>query len=167
MPNVIVTREDPIAVVQLDRPDVLNALSEELMDELVGAARSLNERAEQRGRDGREEVRRGLLGGAAGEVVEEGEREGGRAEHPRRRPEELAELRDEGRRGLEERFRVQRLDRGRRRHRAIDVGPWGIAMACLESGPVFENDSQEWEQRTGPNFKRKVGGAMATQLGGR
>jgi enoyl-CoA hydratase len=38
VPNtVVVTREDPIAVVQLNRPDVLNALNEELMDELVSA----------------------------------------------------------------------------------------------------------------------------------
>jgi enoyl-CoA hydratase len=42
MPNVIVTREDPIAVVQLNRPEVLNALSEELMDELVTALESLD-----------------------------------------------------------------------------------------------------------------------------
>ena len=40
MPTVIVTRDEPIAVVQLNRPDVLNAISEELMDELV---RSLEE----------------------------------------------------------------------------------------------------------------------------
>ncbi len=42
MPNVIVTREEPIAVVQLNRPQVLNALSEELMDELVAALESLD-----------------------------------------------------------------------------------------------------------------------------
>ncbi len=42
MPNVIVTREDPIAVIQLNRPDVLNALSEELMDELVSAFEQLD-----------------------------------------------------------------------------------------------------------------------------
>jgi enoyl-CoA hydratase len=38
--TVLVTREAPIAVVQLNRPEVLNALSEELMRELV---RSLDE----------------------------------------------------------------------------------------------------------------------------
>jgi enoyl-CoA hydratase len=38
--TVIVTREAPIAIVQLNRPEVLNALSEELMRELV---RSLEE----------------------------------------------------------------------------------------------------------------------------
>ncbi|HEV8656756.1 MAG TPA: enoyl-CoA hydratase-related protein, partial [Candidatus Limnocylindria bacterium] len=40
MATVIVTREAQIAVVQLNRPEVLNALSEELMRELV---RSLDE----------------------------------------------------------------------------------------------------------------------------
>jgi len=40
--TVIVTREEPIAVVQLNRPEVLNALSEELMDELVGALETLD-----------------------------------------------------------------------------------------------------------------------------
>ena len=43
MPNVLVTREEPIALVQLNRPDVLNALSEELMDELVTALEGLDE----------------------------------------------------------------------------------------------------------------------------
>ncbi len=42
MPTVKVTREPPIAVVQLDRPEVLNALNEELMDELVGALEALD-----------------------------------------------------------------------------------------------------------------------------
>ncbi len=42
MPNVIVTREDPIAVVQLNRPEVLNALSEGLMDELVAELETLD-----------------------------------------------------------------------------------------------------------------------------
>ena len=42
MPNVIVTREDPIAVVQLNRPEVLNAISEELMRELVAALEALD-----------------------------------------------------------------------------------------------------------------------------
>ncbi|MBU6423889.1 MAG: enoyl-CoA hydratase/isomerase family protein, partial [Chloroflexi bacterium] len=42
MSNVIVTREDPIAVVQLNRPEVLNALSEELLDELVTALEALD-----------------------------------------------------------------------------------------------------------------------------
>jgi enoyl-CoA hydratase len=40
MSTVIVTREAPIAIVQLNRPEVLNALNEELLDELV---RSLEE----------------------------------------------------------------------------------------------------------------------------
>jgi enoyl-CoA hydratase len=36
MPNtVIITREAPIATVQINRPDVLNALNEEVLDELV------------------------------------------------------------------------------------------------------------------------------------
>ena len=43
MANVLVTREDPIAVVQLNRPEVLNALSEELMDELVRALEELDD----------------------------------------------------------------------------------------------------------------------------
>ena len=42
MPNVTVAREDPIAVVQLNRPEVLNALNEELMDELVRALEELD-----------------------------------------------------------------------------------------------------------------------------
>jgi enoyl-CoA hydratase len=42
MPNVVVTREVPIAVVQLNRPEVLNALSEELMDELVRVLEELD-----------------------------------------------------------------------------------------------------------------------------
>ena len=42
MPTVVVTRETPIAVVQLNRPEVLNALNEELMDELVSALEALD-----------------------------------------------------------------------------------------------------------------------------
>src|SRR2546425_2001574 len=43
MPNtVIVTREEPIAIVQLTRPEVLNALNEELLDELVKALTELD-----------------------------------------------------------------------------------------------------------------------------
>ena len=42
MPVVLVTREEPIATVQLNRPEVLNALSEELMDELVAALEGLD-----------------------------------------------------------------------------------------------------------------------------
>ena len=48
MSTIIVTREAPIAIVQLDRPEVLNALSEELMDELVVALESLDNDAEIR-----------------------------------------------------------------------------------------------------------------------
>jgi enoyl-CoA hydratase len=40
MATVLVTREEPIAIVQLNRPEVRNAISEELMGELV---RSLEE----------------------------------------------------------------------------------------------------------------------------
>ena len=43
MSTVKVTREAPIAVVQLDRPEVLNALSEELMDELTAALETLDD----------------------------------------------------------------------------------------------------------------------------
>ena len=44
MPNtVIVTREPPIAVVQLNRPEVLNALNEEVLDELVRALTALDD----------------------------------------------------------------------------------------------------------------------------
>jgi len=44
MPNtIVVTREEPIAVVQLNRPDVLNALNEELMGELLDALRALDD----------------------------------------------------------------------------------------------------------------------------
>ena len=42
MNNVKVMRDAPIAVVQLDRPEVLNALSEELMDELVASLETLD-----------------------------------------------------------------------------------------------------------------------------
>jgi len=41
--TVKVMREAPIATVQLDRPEVLNALSEELMDELVAALETLDD----------------------------------------------------------------------------------------------------------------------------
>jgi enoyl-CoA hydratase len=40
--TVKITRDAPIAVVQLDRPEVLNALSEELMDELVASLETLD-----------------------------------------------------------------------------------------------------------------------------
>ena len=44
MPNtVVVSREEPIAVVQLNRPDVLNALNEELMSELLDSLRALDD----------------------------------------------------------------------------------------------------------------------------
>jgi enoyl-CoA hydratase len=44
MPNtVIVTREEPIATVQLNRPEVLNALNEELLDELAKALAALDD----------------------------------------------------------------------------------------------------------------------------
>ena len=43
MSTVKVMREAPIATVQLDRPEVLNALSEELMDELVAALETLDD----------------------------------------------------------------------------------------------------------------------------
>ncbi|MDQ6859194.1 MAG: enoyl-CoA hydratase-related protein [Chloroflexota bacterium] len=42
MTNIKITREAPIATVQLDRPEVLNALSEELMDELVSSLETLD-----------------------------------------------------------------------------------------------------------------------------
>lgn len=42
MSTIKVIREAPIATVQLDRPEVLNALSEELMDELVAALEQLD-----------------------------------------------------------------------------------------------------------------------------
>ena len=46
MPNtILVHREEPIAVVQLNRPDVLNALNEELMGELLDALRALDDDA--------------------------------------------------------------------------------------------------------------------------
>src|SRR6266702_5053279 len=49
VPNtVLVTREPPIAVVQLNRPDVLNALNEEVLGELVAALASLDDDAEIR-----------------------------------------------------------------------------------------------------------------------
>ena len=41
-PLVLVEREEPIAVLRLNRPDQLNALSEELMGELVGALEELD-----------------------------------------------------------------------------------------------------------------------------
>ena len=48
MSTIKVTREAPIATVQLDRPEVLNALSEELMDELVASLETLDGDAEIR-----------------------------------------------------------------------------------------------------------------------
>ncbi len=49
MPNtILVTREPPIGVVQLNRPDVLNALNEEVLTELVAALEGLDEDAEIR-----------------------------------------------------------------------------------------------------------------------
>jgi enoyl-CoA hydratase/carnithine racemase len=43
MPSTVnVTREEPIAVVQLNRPDVLNALNEQVLDELVAALTELD-----------------------------------------------------------------------------------------------------------------------------
>jgi enoyl-CoA hydratase len=46
--NIKITREAPIATVQLDRPEVLNALSEELMDELVSSLETLDSEADIR-----------------------------------------------------------------------------------------------------------------------
>jgi len=44
MPNtVITTKEAPIATVQINRPDVLNALNEEVLDELVKELTALDE----------------------------------------------------------------------------------------------------------------------------
>jgi len=40
--TVIVTREEPIATVHLNRPDVLNALNEQVLDELVKALTELD-----------------------------------------------------------------------------------------------------------------------------
>jgi enoyl-CoA hydratase len=51
---VLLEREEPIAVVLLNRPEQLNALSGELMDELVGALQGL---------DGDEAIRCIVLGG--------------------------------------------------------------------------------------------------------
>ena len=48
MNTVKITRDAPIAVVQLDRPEVLNALSEELMDELVASLETLDLEADIR-----------------------------------------------------------------------------------------------------------------------
>ena len=42
MSTIIITREAPIATVQLNRPEALNALSEELMDELVTSLEALD-----------------------------------------------------------------------------------------------------------------------------
>ena len=55
MPLVLVERDDPVAVVLLNRPAQLNALSDELMDELVTALREL---------DADEAVRCIVLGGS-------------------------------------------------------------------------------------------------------
>ena len=44
MPNtVITTREESIATVQINRPDVLNALNEEVLDELVKELTALDD----------------------------------------------------------------------------------------------------------------------------
>ena len=48
MSTIIVTREAPIATVQLNRPEALNALSEELMDELVAALEELDNESDIR-----------------------------------------------------------------------------------------------------------------------
>ncbi|MHB8631529.1 MAG: enoyl-CoA hydratase-related protein [Candidatus Limnocylindria bacterium] len=48
MSSIKIIREAPIATVQLDRPEVLNALSEELMDELVAALEGLDSEPEIR-----------------------------------------------------------------------------------------------------------------------
>lgn len=48
MSTIKVIREAPIAIVQLDRPEALNALSEELMDELVAALEGLDDDADIR-----------------------------------------------------------------------------------------------------------------------
>ena len=48
MSTIIVTREAPIATVQLNRPEALNALSEELMDELVVALEALDNESDIR-----------------------------------------------------------------------------------------------------------------------
>ena len=48
MGTIKVTREAPIATVQLDRPEVLNALSDELMGELVVSLEALDNDAEIR-----------------------------------------------------------------------------------------------------------------------
>src|SRR5690348_17661375 len=55
MPLVLVERDDPVAVVLLNRPEALNALSDELMDELVATLSELD-------RD--EDVRCIVLGGS-------------------------------------------------------------------------------------------------------
>jgi enoyl-CoA hydratase len=46
--TIKIVREAPIATVQLDRPEVLNALSEELMDELVSSLETLDNEADIR-----------------------------------------------------------------------------------------------------------------------
>lgn len=48
MSTIKVIREAPVATVQLDRPEALNALSEELMDELVAALEALDGEADIR-----------------------------------------------------------------------------------------------------------------------
>ena len=48
MSMIKVLREPPIATVQLDRPEVLNALNEKLMDELVAALEGLDDDPEIR-----------------------------------------------------------------------------------------------------------------------
>ncbi len=42
MPFVVVEREDPVAVVRLNRPEVRNALNQQVMDELVAALEALD-----------------------------------------------------------------------------------------------------------------------------
>ena len=40
--HIIVTKQDGYAIVQFNRPDVLNALNIKLMEEVVGALESLD-----------------------------------------------------------------------------------------------------------------------------
>src|SRR5919198_90790 len=68
MPLVLVERDGPIAVVLLNRPEQLNALSDELMDELVTKLRDL---------DADEAIRCIVLGGSE-RAFAAGARNGGR-----------------------------------------------------------------------------------------